>query len=104
MKSDMKTGIGLFHEVPKDRSIIMGNITEKEIKKLVKLVRKDVGKKIEEEAIKYIGTNPIKFDMQVEDIEMGVNDSPSEKLNTLTDCYYICITIFGVRYCWQYCI
>lgn len=81
----------------------MGKITKKEIKKLVKVAKEDLGDLIEQELINKIGTNPIVYDSRIE-IELDANNSPTEPFAASTQCFYICITIGGVRYCWQYCI
>ncbi|MDH3221333.1 MAG: hypothetical protein OEO19_17515 [Gammaproteobacteria bacterium] len=86
----------------------MGNLTKKEIKKLLKAVREDLEVALEEEAYKkYDAGEPIAIDMKV---EMGEGTPPppiakqGDDSNALTVCFWICYTIDGRRYCWQYCI
>jgi len=85
----------------------MGNITKKQIKKLLKDVRDEL-----EEAIANKGEdqnkagNPIDVDIK---IELGEVPPPSSialasgESNAFTHCFWFCYTIDGVRICKLYC-
>ena len=84
----------------------MPNMTDKEIKKLLKEASKFLRKGMEIGAIEQKNSGkPIEFDMK---IEMGIGGvptmaGPSGDYQTLHKCFYICYTFDGVRYCWPYC-
>jgi len=95
----------------------MGKLTKNEVKKLLKLVRKDIWKGIKEEAKEKNGSmDPIIIDDVC--IEMGVEDevpvSKASKVkgkaskgkvksSALTRCIYICYVIGGTRICRKIC-
>jgi hypothetical protein len=86
---------------PANRRVIMGNINSKDIKALVNAARENLGDILKEEAIdKISSSSPIEIDVK---FELGVDDSASENYEALTQCYYICFTIGGRRYCYRYC-
>ncbi len=86
----------------------MGNITKKEIKKLLKAVRDKMVEEIENSADEKITAgSQIEVDVK---ILMGMGSVPSsielsnEDPITFSGCFWICYKIDGRRYCWQYCI
>ncbi|RLA23929.1 MAG: hypothetical protein DRQ62_05625 [Gammaproteobacteria bacterium] len=84
----------------------MANMTDKEIKKLLKEASKTLRKGMAIDANKQKDSgNPIKIDMK---IEIGIGGSPamagpSGEYITLETCYYFCYTIGGQRFCKSFC-
>lgn len=101
MKSDNKIGIGPLYEDLIREGIDMDNLTKKEIKKLVKAAKENMAYSIEQEAIKQT-ENGYSVDINLE-IQMGGGDPPSKSLGAVTQCFWFCYTINGVRYCTQFC-
>ena len=103
---------GLFHEDPIERSIIMGKITKKEIKKLLKAARKKEFRKcIEDQIIKEANkktgsADPIVIDACIEigvEKTEGVVSSGKIQSSALRRCTYICYVIGGTRICRRIC-
>ena len=84
----------------------MANMTEKEIKKLLKEASKTLRKGMEFDAINQKDSGkPIIIDMK---IEIGIGappamEGPSGEYTNLQKCYYFCYTFLGTTYCRRVC-
>lgn len=83
----------------------MGNITKKEIKKLLKIIEDDLVDAIEADSGNS-GGYPVNVDFEMV-IAEGALPPPielaSEESLTFAQCFYICYIIRGVRVCKQFC-
>ena len=79
----------------------MAKITGKDIRTLVKAAQEHLADMIEQEAVNQIGSGDT-IDIDVR-IRMEPDDYAAEKTEGVTQCYVICFTIGGVRYCFKYC-